>query len=90
MQLTLEMWFPAGHVDFDGLNLSQVSMLMVLFCGTVRPEMYKIKPNTFSCEIKNSIIIAISKVVIQVHHSSARATSGCSRSCRPKKKKCVY
>ncbi len=32
------MWFTAGHVEFDGLNLSQVTMRMMLICVTVCPE----------------------------------------------------
>lgn len=38
MLLTFEMRFTAGHVEFDGPNLSQVTMLMMLICVTVCPE----------------------------------------------------
>jgi len=38
MLLTFEVWSTAGHVQFDGLNLSQVTMIMMLICITVRPE----------------------------------------------------
>lgn len=35
--LTLEVRFAAGQVEFDGLNLRQVAMLVMLVCVAVRP-----------------------------------------------------
>lgn len=37
MSLTLEVESAACHEEFDGLNLGQVAVLMLLFCVAVRP-----------------------------------------------------
>lgn len=37
MSLTFEVWSAARHEELDGLNLGQVTMLMLLLCVAVGP-----------------------------------------------------
>lgn len=84
--LTLEVRFAAHHEELYGLDLAQVTVLVLLLgvaVGPVCAAQKRLAPQGDITYITHERPLAQPLP----HHSSARATSGCSRSRSPEQKK---